>query len=638
MTNKKIAVFANGWSNEFIEQILEGLRSEAKKDNVDIFVFLTYSSWGDSRESCKSQLNIFHLPKPSDFDGGIILTNTFNYSDEEERVCALFKDQGIPLISTGVRIEGLPFLGNSNYKGIFELSNHILDEHNVKKVVYVSGLADSAENTERKQALVDALHNHDLDLDDVIDGDYSFYGGYHGVENWLEKNDELPDAFVCANDHMAIGVCNALEDKGYSVPDDVIVTGYDNVCEAKRNFPMIASVARRADEMGVDLYNELKKQMENPDPSFEKVYDTVFVPAESCGCTPSKEQYDFRLNKLKSSYYDKAYADLTSMFYQNIRFALAKVENPEEFFEVAKGWFDELTSIGQEYWICIEPAFFELNDDMYPKRIRGYSKNMNVIIQRTKKGFVAPYSFDSKEVVPHYKKAENESNTYMIVPLCYMEYIIGYGIIKNKGDMLYDLSLHTWVSNMNTLFINIRQYIFAQQNNRKLKEIYMTDFLTGIYNRTGCENVLYGRIKENMEEGFSTILLFADINRMKVINDKYGHLNGDLAIKATADALKYTLEDNWLLGRYGGDEYIAVGLWDEKDDPKLLCKNLEKEMFNYTESLNLSFELSSSVGYTVITKDSIGEIEDFIQRADECMYEAKQEAHRRMDARIVNED
>lgn len=630
MEKKKIAVFANGWSNEYLEAVLEGIRAEAKKDGVDIFVFFTYSSWGDGFSASKSTLNIFHLANPSDYDGAIMLTNTFNFSDEQERVCSLFKDKGIPLLSTGVKIDGLPFFGNSNYEGMMELSNHIIEKHNVKKVVYLSGIEGNHENIERKRALEDSLKAHGLSLLDTIQGDFSFYGAYNSVGAWLDKHSELPDAFVCANDHSAIGTCTILCDKGYRVPEDVIVTGYDNISVAQVNVPMMSTVAMDISNSGRDLYIELKKQIDNPDPSFEKLYPTHFVPAETCGCTPTKQQLEIRLKKLQKRYYDKTFDDMKNIFFQNIRFALAKVESKEEFYEIAKERFDELIAIGPDYSMCIEPDFFKLDDEHYPERIRGYSHNMDIIYHKENGKPVSPFSFDSKYVVPHYRHEEGESNIYFISPLSSMNYVIGYCVIKNSTEMVYDLSFRNYLTNMSTLLYNIRQYIFAQETNRKLKEVYMSDFQTGMYNRTGCENVLYERIKTNQKSGLLSILLFIDINRMKVINDKFGHLNGDLAIKATSDAIKASLTGDWLFGRYGGDEFIALGYLPKESDATGICDSLNASMEEYIGKLNLSFDLSASVGYTIINGESSQGIEYFIKKADDAMYEAKQEAHRRM--------
>ena len=107
LKKKKIAVFANGWSIEYLSMVIEGIRKEAKKDNVDIFVFVTYILCNESEESNKCQLNIFHLPEPDDFDGAIALTNTFNLADELERINALFVEKGVPMVSTEIEVDGM---------------------------------------------------------------------------------------------------------------------------------------------------------------------------------------------------------------------------------------------------------------------------------------------------------------------------------------------------------------------------------------------------------------------------------------------------------------------------------------------------------------------------------------------------
>ena len=67
----KIAVFTNGFSNEFIELVLTGLQKKAAVDGTDIFVFLTFCSQIDNDLQNKCQLNIFHLPNPDEFDGAL---------------------------------------------------------------------------------------------------------------------------------------------------------------------------------------------------------------------------------------------------------------------------------------------------------------------------------------------------------------------------------------------------------------------------------------------------------------------------------------------------------------------------------------------------------------------------------------
>lgn len=636
MKNKRIAVFGNGWSNEYLQMFLEGVRAEAKKDNVDIFVYLTYIFWSETLFQHKCQLNIFHLPNPKDYDGAIVLTNTFNIPDERERVCALFQRAGVPMISTEVELPDMAYIGTSNYEGFHDLAKHVVEEHGARDIVYVAGIEGHPECAIRRKALEDVLAEHDLKLKAVIHGEFGFTGAANAVRDYFNKGGELPDAFVCANDHEAIGVSTTLDEMGYKVPEQVIVTGFDNIDEARTAFPMIATVSRRWDLLGKHAYNALKDQIEHQDPSFHVQYPSEFIPNESCGCKATKKAADYRLNRFRNSYFITTQRSIMDIFFQNLRVAMSKVESKEEFNQVASDIFGREDYLGPDFAFCIEPAFFELDDDKYPQRIRGYSKTMDVLYEKRGGKSVPLYSFRTNFPVPHYHKDAEGSNTYYFLPLNNQDYIIGYLVIKNSPELLYNLELRIFLSNLDSMFITIRQYIFAQENNRKLKQIYMTDFLTNMYNRMGCEKVMFSSILKAQEENRSSILLFADINRMKTINDRYGHLNGDLAIKATADAMKHSLPDSWMFGRYGGDEFVAVGPCTHEDKVLEMRQKLDEDMNAYIEGLNLAFPLSVSVGFSIIHPDDAGEISDFIQCADDSMYEEKEKAHKIIDA--LNED
>ena len=165
----------------------------------------------------------------------------------------------------------------------------------------------------------------------------------------------------------------------------------------------------------------------------------------------------------------------------------------------------------------------------------------------------------------------------------------------------------------------------------------MTDFLTGLYNRTGVDDILFGYIEKQKKKGQSTILIFADIDRMKMINDNYGHLEGDVAIRATSSALIASCPKGFIMGRYGGDEFVAVGDYDGVETAEEFCLRLTESIRNYIELLHLRFPLSVSVGGQLIVPDTDGGIADFIEAADRSMYERKEEAHRRIDATFKNE-
>ena len=628
----RIAIFTNGFSNEFVEHIVTGFHKKAKEDSTDIFVFTTYCSANDHELQNKCQLNIFHLPDPADFDGAIMLTNTYNFPDEQERVCARFQRAGVPMLSLEVDVPNMSCIKSENCRGVRELALHLVEKHNAKKIIYVNGVAGNVENSIRRQALTDVLKEHGLELYSEFHCDFGFYTAYVQMKDFINSGKDMPDAVVCANDNMAIGINSALTEKGYNVPEDVLLTGFDMIKDGQYTFPILSTVSRGWDKFGELAYDKLKYQIENPDVRFTEEYNSYFVPSESCGCPPSEEAVKNRFNAIRNSYFNTLQMNIMDIFFMGLQVPLSFAEKKEDFYEKGMLSVKDIPQTGLNYCLCTEPEFFELNDDEYPERIRGYSSNMDILYELRDGKRLPLRHFDSKTLYPDYVHEEGKSNLYIFAPLNYLNFIIGYIAIKNTPELLYNLGLSRFIKNMNAQLFSMRRHIFSERTNAELKKIYMTDALTGLYNRLGCQKVLYGYISSRKKDNLKSILVFADIDRMKTINDKYGHLNGDLAIRATADAFKKHSPEGWLFGRYGGDEFIAVGPCTSTENIEKNLRRLSESMSEEFKSLNLNFLLHASVGYTVIEPGDDESIADYIERADKYMYAEKEKYHKYIDS------
>ena len=630
--NKRIAVFTNGFSNEFIEKVVTGLQKKAAEDSVDVFVFVTYCSANENELQNKCQLNIFHLPDPDTFDGAIMLTNTYNFPDEQERVCARFQRAGVPMLSLEVEVPNMSCIKTENYQGIRELALHLVEHHNAKKIIFVNGIEGNVENGIRRQALIDVLKEHDIELYDEFKCDFGFYTAYLQMTWFLDAGKELPDAVVCANDNMALGVNSALAEHGISVPEDVLLTGFDMIKDGQHNFPILSTVSRGWDKFGEIAFEKLKYQIENLDERFTEEYHSYFVPSESCGCPASAEAVKNRFSAIRNSYFENLLQSIIDIFFQHMQIPLSLANKKEDFFEKGISNTNDIPQLGQDYCLCTEPEFFELDDEQYPERIRGYSSHMDILYEFRGGKRQSLRQFDSKELYPGYAHEEGRSNLYIFAPMNYLNFIIGYIAIKNSPKLLFNLDLGMFVKNMNAQLFSMRRHIFSERKNLELKKIYMTDALTGLYNRMGCEKVLYDYISARKGQNLKSILVFADIDRMKTINDVYGHLKGDFAIKATAEAFKSCSPEEWLYGRYGGDEFIAVGPCPESDTIEQLIKHISESMTKEFDSLNLGFILHASIGYTVIEPGDDESIDDYIDRADKYMYAEKEKYHKYIDS------
>lgn len=625
---KRIAVFANGWHNDFIKFALEGIKKKAAEDGVDVFVFVTYVHVFDDSEQNKCQLNIFHMMDPKWFDGAILLSNSFTIKDESERIMTVWGRAEMPLISVEAKFEGYPFVGTDNESGMEELVEHLASEHGVRRVVYAEGIADNPENIIRRNIVEKVMYKYGQRIVDYLEGDFGHITAARNVEKWIKGGHELPDAFICANDLTAIGISDKLFDMGYRVPEDVIVTGFDQIPISKSSFPMMATVSRRWEDIGEIAYEKLFEHIADPSKNVDYLLPSKFVPSESCGCPLTQEDIDDRIRQIRLNAQRGTQYLAMDMHFTNIRIAMSTIEDEYDIPIKLKEILDGESFPADNFAVCVEQSFFQKEDPIYPSRIRGYSKIMNVLLDMQDGKLQPSHIHRTDVVVPNYVQEEGKSNLYIFAPLNYAKYIIGYVVIKNDTKFLYNQDLRRWSLNMDTCFMEARQYVFARAANRKLKEIYMTDFLTNMYNRLGCDEILFKFVEERSKEGLPSILLFVDINRMKDINDQFGHLNGDLAIQATADAMKNCLGDGWLIGRYGGDEFVAVGDCGIEVDMEDYRLALSKDMQKHFSKLNIAFKLTVSVGYAMVNPGTDKTIEDYIKIADDSMYAQKVIAHK----------
>ena len=151
------------------------------------------------------------------------------------------------------------------------------------------------------------------------------------------------------------------------------------------------------------------------------------------------------------------------------------------------------------------------------------------------------------------------------------------------------------------------------------------DELTQLNNRTQLKKYI---VNEHAKQGSDKIIhyvLMIDLNKFKYINDQFGHVEGDKALKRTADALKISCADNPLktfIARYGGDEFIIVAKTENEELVKALKKNIKDTLARLNIESGAEYELSASIGYASFCGD-IGDFQAALNKADEALYEEK---------------
>ena len=164
---------------------------------------------------------------------------------------------------------------------------------------------------------------------------------------------------------------------------------------------------------------------------------------------------------------------------------------------------------------------------------------------------------------------------------------------------------------------------YAVERNNLLKEIRrlsLTDELTGLYNRGGFITCLEHEKKVIDRYGKSITVIYADIDNLKFINDHYGHHAGDRAIIATSQILKSFFRDSDILGRIGGDEFIAAVLQFKNADSSVITDHLVQKVDKFNAGGDLAYDLSVSFGYVTIDHKQLDNPWAAIEAAEAKMY------------------
>lgn len=627
---KKIAVFANGWSNEYLELVMEGVKSRAAEDNVDLFVFLNYSSGSESDPENVGESMIFNLPNIADFDGVLLMGNTINMSYEREQLREQILKYKIPAISLEYEMDGIPYIGTDTYQGIYNLMLHVLEAHHAHDFLFVSGPKNNQESESRKKAVEDALETAGLVLreENIIEADWSYFVAYDKTVEYVKTHDKLPDAIVCANDEMAISVCTALDYMQVRVPDDVIVTGCDYLTKGQEFFPILSTVGREWDKLGYEGMNLLLEQMNGSEIAMSTVLQSTTVIGESCGCNVSLARSDERLHSIISNYRVQREDTVNEWQLRYIDELFSKKNSIESLKQSMNETFQDNHAFeGKDFMLCIVDGYFEEKESWEELKLGELTERMDVYVNLVDGISVPTDRFPTKNLLPYYDGNTKETQVYLFVPLNTKEESVGYIVQKNNLKRVYEQSIYVWLRRVSQDLERVKQNIRLEELNKKLKEVSITDALTGLRNRTGFDALALPYLLECQKQGKHSAIVFADINQMKMINDKYGHLQGDLALCTVAEAIKKALPKNWIAVRYGGDEFIMVGECRNAEEAEEITKNLREELKLLKDKRRLSFNLSVSTGSVVMYPEEKNNLEEYLRRADEAMYVAKQQFH-----------
>lgn len=619
---KRIALFANGWVTENLKYYLEGIARTLPSDFADIYSFISYESYGQPENQKKGYSTIFKLPVLSTFDAAIVFYPGLNFADSIDYIYGAIKEAGIPCISLCYPTEGAYNLNIDNYSGMRDLCEHVLDEHKCKDILFIAGTPDSKDSNDRLQALKDALSDRGLNEPEV------YYSNWENgsTKTYLESTystKQLPDAIICANDHLATFAILAVEAAGHRVPEEVLVTGFDHQQRSQIFYPSIASVDQHYDKLGEATAETLVNIFVNNAAPYETYVSCSFYPAESCGCksvsnsdilrrayTHNFPDRDHQLFRLTSHLFNIENTMLYSDNYATLKKSLNNtLANHNDVFSYAAMLDPLLSDIGK--------------DTEFPSY--SFSETMDVVVSKNN-GKSLPYqTVTRQDIVPGYQDCEG-NQIYLLASFFLSDFVCGYLSFANNLDYLDNDIIYDITNRLVRILVSLQHNFQLSELNLKLSELMEQDTLTRVKNRTAYEKYL-AKLERDFIEGESPqfAVVYLDINNLKMVNDMYGHEKGDSYIKNSCRLICNTFKHSPVF-RIGGDEFVAIIINDDYTNRHELLTEMKEHMATLKakgEAVPLTERISIASGMAEYDRTLDNDFASIFKRADELMYENK---------------
>jgi len=199
---------------------------------------------------------------------------------------------------------------------------------------------------------------------------------------------------------------------------------------------------------------------------------------------------------------------------------------------------------------------------------------------------------------------------------------------KKNGDCFWEMaSISPIISAKGeiTHFVAVKENITERkQAEKELKELSLTDEMTGLNNRRGFMLLANQQIKISTRFKKDMILVYADLDRLKWINDTFGHAEGDIAIIDAATIIKASFRVSDITARLGGDEFVALSVDLSERTEERILERLDENLAAHNLDTQRPYKLSISFGITRYRAEKHITLEELLSQADQQMYAQKQ--------------
>lgn len=630
---KIIGVALTKLHEETMSDYVQALHNTAIKNNYRLVVFNSFLDFFKNDSYDRGAKSVYELINFQKLDALIIFDECFYDKDLVEKLIQKAHSHNIPVVTLYKKYDGC-FCVTHNYDDVFKgLVRHVIEHHHAEKIYFVAGTKDEENSEKRLSCFKDEMYAHGLGFSD----DMIFYGNYwneptyNAVDSWI-KNNNLPDAVVCANDTMAMYVCERLKMHNYSVPEDVIVTGFDGIKSLAFKKPRLSTCYHDIEKTAFSTFELIKKAVEEHLEPCEISTNYSLKISESCGC-----KIEDHSDSLKIA--EELFAQLI-----NARTHEEMIYSHSDRVAGSTNWDTVQYNLNK---IIMTNSDLVLNNNLLSlgrlsKHVYGgnFISNKVVHFASNKDGVTPPVQaeFSKTELLPDFEEMISNDRIFVFQSIYVEDEVCGYYVIQTSTIRDDALKLRRTLRTINLDFSIILNRMRQEYLSTRFESLKTRDSLTGLINLKGLMEQFENNYNEYSQKAIS-VSIYA-IPQYKYIMENYGIADAENAVCKTSEALQFANCQSAIISRISEDEFIVINL---DETPEIVGAEITRavgEFFkiieDYNSAQNKDYYIEVNCGCIVSNPGWENNLPSFIKASKGEMYLNKLKSGYNSD--VVKED
>ncbi|WP_313134484.1 substrate-binding domain-containing protein [Anaerocolumna sp.] len=582
---KKIALFISHIFGEYQRNLCTGIITKAMEYGYHVDIF-TSNDGETTEELGQGESSILKIPNYSSYRGVIFASGTYIESGLKNRILQTIKENcSCPILNINQEPSEFYTLSIDNIQPMKELVSHLITAHKYQRISFLANKHDELVSLQRIQSYQETMNDYNLSWsNNTIAWCYPNLDSVREAVTALLSNPEgQPEVIVCYNDKIALMVFKVLTEKGFKIPNDIALTGYDNLAAARHNIPPITSVEFPVKELGELAMDTLIRIHggEKPDPVITISAHPVIL--SSCGCVnPSIQQNSHYNLTLIDTIARREREMITDI---NLSSSLLNITDIDEGMDVLAAFTDTIEDL-EGFYICLYPDWDSLSNSILnitdSDDETGYSNDLKLLKMGIKNGKRIPECSFSNNILLPASVYHSSSIAFLYMPLYFKDRNFGYIALSYKNhNIQHTFSIMLWLRNINNMLQTIISNYERTALINRLETLYLKDELTHLWNMKGLKKYCESLIIESNGSDKPIMVITLHIDCLEQIQTQFGLKEAELCILVLARAIESNLTATHFCSRSEKNTFHLLLKDATEEDAIVLTKKIIKYLQNY---------------------------------------------------------